>query len=125
VKAHTASLLNALILIGVSAWAYLGSDSPSITALIPGFFGVVLLACFPGVKSENKLVAHIAATVTLLLIVALFFPLKGAIGRGDDMAVARVGVMMLSTVFAMAMFVKSFIDVRRARQQAQASEQSS
>ncbi|MEM1176225.1 MAG: hypothetical protein AAGI27_15630 [Pseudomonadota bacterium] len=114
-KAHTASLINAIVLIAVSAWAYLSSDSPSITALIPGFFGVLLIACFPGVKAENKIVAHIAALLTLLLIVALAMPLKGALGRDDMAAVVRVSIMLLATVFAMTMFVKSFIDVRRAR----------
>ncbi|MEM6734357.1 MAG: hypothetical protein AAF658_22525, partial [Myxococcota bacterium] len=89
-KAHTASLLNALVLIAMSAWAYLSSDSPSATALSPAGFGAVLLLCFPGVKSENKVIAHIAVVLTLVVLLARFMPLFGAIGRGDALAVVRV-----------------------------------
>jgi len=117
-KAHIASLLNAVILIGMSAWGYFSSESPSVTALIPAFVGVALLAMVPGVKKENKIIAHVAVLLTLLILVALVMPLNGAIKRGDDMAIMRVTVMMASTVLAMVFFVKSFIDARKRRQQA-------
>ena len=114
-KPHIASLINALILIGVSLWGYFGSEKPSPTAFIPAVFGVGLLACLPGVKSHNKTVAHIAVFLTLIVLIALFMPLQGAIGRGDTMAMLRVGLMILSTVVAMVFFIKSFIDARKAR----------
>ncbi len=59
-KAHSASLLNAVIPIAVSAWAYLASATTSMTAPIPAMFGALLLATYPGVKAENKVFAHIA-----------------------------------------------------------------
>ena len=114
-KAHTASLLNAVVLFACSAWAYLSSEAPSATALIPAAFGAVLLACYWGVKAENKIVAHVAALITVLLLVALFMPLQGAIARGDTEAIARVGIMQASTALALVFFVKSFIDARRQR----------
>jgi hypothetical protein len=117
-KAHTASLMNALILIGFGLWAYLGSDSRSETALIPVGIGVVLLALYLGVKKENKIVAHIAVLLTLLILVGLVKPLLGALDRNDGLAVMRVIVMMASTVVALVFFIKSFIDVRRAREKA-------
>ena len=113
-KAHTASLMNAVILIGFGLWAYLGSDAPSKTALIPVVFGGVLLALYPGVKKENKIVAHIAVLLTLLILGGLVKPLLGALDR-NGLAVMRVLVMMASTVVALVFFIKSFIDVRRAR----------
>ena len=116
-KAHTASLMNALILIGFGLWAYLGSDAPSKTALIPVVFGAVLLALYPGVKKENKIIAHIAVLLTLLILVGLVKPLLGALDR-NGLAVVRVIVMMASTVVALVFFIKSFIDVRRAREKA-------
>ena len=67
-KAHIASLVNAVSLIGLSLWGYLASSSPSITALIPTFIGVVLIALNNGVKKENKVVAHIAVLLTLLIL---------------------------------------------------------
>jgi hypothetical protein len=113
-KAHTASLINAIILVGFGLWAYLGSDSPSTTALIPVGIGAVLLALYPGVKKENKIAAHIAVLLTLLILGGLVKPLLGALDR-NWLAIARVLVMMISTVAALIFFIKSFIDVRRAR----------
>ena len=114
-KAHTASLLNALILIAFSAWAFLSSETGSLTILIPAIFGVALLACYPGVKSENKIVAHIALVLTLLILLALFMPLMNAISRGDPLAIVRVLTMLIATGIALVFFIKSFIDARRSR----------
>ncbi len=114
-RAHSASLLNALLLLGLSAWGYLSSDAPSLTALIPAAFGLLLCACYPGLKAENKAVAHIAVLLTLVVLLALFMPLRGAIAREDTLAMLRVGLMLASSALALALFVKSFIDVRRAR----------
>ena len=93
-KAHTASLMNALILIGFGLWAYLGSDTPSKTALIPVGFGVVILSLYKGVKKEDKIIAHIAVLLTLLILGGLVKPLTAALGREDGLAIARVGVMI-------------------------------
>jgi hypothetical protein len=114
-KAHTASLSNAFVLILISAWAYIGAAEPSLTALIPAVFGLLLLACYPGVRAQNKIVAHLAAALTLLILLALIMPLRGAISREDSMAILRVGLMLASTLLAMVFFIKSFIDVRRRR----------
>ena len=114
-KAHTASLMNALILIGFGLWAYLGSETPSKTALIPVVFGAVILSLYKGVEKENKIAAHIAVLLTLLILGGLVKPLTAAIGREDGLAIARVLVMLLSTVAALFFFIKSFRDVRRAR----------
>lgn len=114
-KAHTASLINAIVLIAMSAWGYLSSESPSMTAFIPAAFGLILIGLNRGVKNENKVIAHVAVLLTLLLVFALIKPLTGAIGRADNMAILRVVLMMASTVFALVFFVKSFIDARKKR----------
>ena len=54
VKVHTISLLNSATLIAMSAWGYGASESPSITALIPLFFGLMLVLCYQGLKMQNK-----------------------------------------------------------------------
>ena len=117
-RAHTASLIHAIVLMVMSGWAFMSSDSPSVTALIPAFFGIVFIALYPGVKAENKIVAHIAAVLTLVVLIALFMPLRGAINREEIVSIIRVSAMLAATVFAMVFFVKSFIDVRRARREA-------
>ncbi|MEL6970509.1 MAG: hypothetical protein AAFZ63_00915 [Bacteroidota bacterium] len=117
-KAHTASLINAIILIAFGGWAYLTSENPSMTALIPVIIGGVLLALNGGVKRENKVIAHVAVLLTLLILFGLAMPLMGALKRGSTIGIIRIVVMMLSTVMAMVYFVKSFIDARKAREAA-------
>ena len=117
-KAHIASLVNSVVLIGFGLWGYLGSETPSKTALIPVVFGAVLLSLYKGVKKENKIVAHIAVLLTLMILGGLVKPLTAAIGRDDSMAIMRVSVMLITTVVALVFFIKSFIDVRRARKAA-------
>ena len=114
-KAHKTSLVNAILLIVLPLWGYFSSDSPSMTALIPTFIGVALLLLNKGVKNENKIVAHIAVLLTLVVLIGLIKPLTGAIGRSDTAAMIRVFVMILSTIIAMVFFVKSFIDARKKR----------
>ena len=114
-KAHTASLIHALALIALGGYGYLSSDTPSVTALIPVVFGVLLLAMNRGVKNENKVIAHVAVLLTLLVVIGLIKPLTGAMGREDNAAVGRVVVMLALGVYAMVTFVKSFIDARKVR----------
>ena len=114
-KAHLVSLIHAVALIGLGGYGYLSSDTPSVTALIPVVFGVLLLAMNNGVKKENKVIAHIAVLLTLLIIIGLIKPLTGAMGRGDSAAVARVATMLILGVLAMVSFVRSFIAARKAR----------
>src|SRR5690554_7550081 len=80
-KVYWISFVNAILLMVLGAWAYLVSDTPSLTALIPVFAGVLLLALNPGLKKEKKLEAHLAVLLTLLVTIGLFKPLLAAWGR--------------------------------------------
>jgi hypothetical protein len=115
-NAHKANLINAVSLILMSIWGYTSSLTPSITALIPLVFGVVLLALNNGVKFENKAQAHVAVVLTLVVLIALIKPFMGAMDRDDSMALLRVGLMMLTSIIAMVFFMKSFRDARIARE---------
>ncbi len=114
-KPFQANLVNAAVLILLGLWGYLGSETPSPTALIPVGFGVIFALATPPFKKENKVVAHIIVLLTLLIIIALFMPLRGALGRGDTVAAVRVGIMIATSVVAMVIYIKSFIDARKAR----------
>lgn len=109
------SLLNAVLLIAMGLWGYFSAEDPSPTALIPVGFGVLIAACFTGVRSQSKAVAHIAVLLTLVVLLALCMPLMSAIkgGRGD--AIGRILVMQVSSLLAMVAFVRSFIDARRRK----------
>ena len=115
-KPFIANLINAIILIALSSWGYFTSETPSMTALIPTFIGVVLLICTPGVKNENKVIAHVAVLLTFVVLVGLIKPLLGALEREDTAATIRVCIMILTTVIAMITFIRNFIDVRKKRQ---------
>lgn len=110
------NLINAVILITMGAWGYFGSDSPSPTALIPVFVGAILFVMTNSVRNHNKVVAHIAVVLTLMIFVALFKPLSAAMGRNDSMATVRIVIMMLSSLVALGVFIKSFIDARKNKE---------
>ena len=119
-KPWIANLINAVVLIIMGLWGYFSSEDPSATALIAPAFGGLFLLSTPLMQRDNKIAAHIVVLLTLLLIIALFMPLMGAIGRSDTAAIIRVGIMIASCVFAMVAFIQSFIAVRKARKAGQA-----
>ena len=109
-NAHTASLVNAILLISVGGWGYLESGSP--TSLIPVVIGIILVLLNKGIKKQNKIVAHIAVLVTLLGF-ALIMPLMKALDDGRNDAILRILIMLSSSVYAMVFFVRSFIQARK------------
>lgn len=115
-KAHTASLINAITLIVFGLWGYFGPSNPSYTAFIPVVGGVILIFLYPGTKRENKIIAHITVTLTLLLFLGLIKPLVGGFERSDTMTIFRVIVMMLTGILAIIYFIKSFRDARKNRE---------
>lgn len=112
-KPHISSLINAIVLILLGVWSYFSSEARPVTALIPVFVGIILLGLNPGIKKENKVIAHIAIVLTLLVLIGLFKPLIGAVGRDSTIGVVRVVLMMLFTVYALITFIQSFIAARK------------
>ena len=113
-NASKANLINSISLIAFGLWGYFEVTSP--TALIPVGFGVVLLLCYNGVKTQNKVVAHIAVLLTLVILLALIgMRLPKSIEDGG-IGLVRVILMISTSVLAMVYFVKSFIDARKAKQ---------
>lgn len=115
-KPFITNLINAVVLITLSSWGYYSSETPSMTALIPTFIGIVLLISTPGVKKENKIIAHVAVLLTFVILIGLIKPLLGALEREDNTAIIRVCIMIFTTVIAMISFIRNFIDVRKKRQ---------
>ncbi len=112
-KPYLVNLLNGLILISLGSWGYFSSDTPSVTALIPVFAGIILVVITPWFKKGNRVLAHIGVIITIMILAGLFKPLTGAIGRSDNNAIARVSIMIISSLTAVIFYVKSFIDARR------------
>ena len=112
-KASLSSLLNAIILISMGLWGYFESESKAITALIPVIIGTILLLVNKGVKNENKALAHVAVLLTFLILFGLVKPLLGAFERENTYAIIRVLLMIISSLWAMISFIKSFISARK------------
>ena len=110
-NASNANLLNSICLIGMGLWGYFELSAP--TAFIPVGFGVILLGCYSGVKAQNKVVAHIAVLLTLLILVALCgMTLPKKIESGGT-GLLRVLSMIVTSALSMVLFIKSFIDARK------------
>ncbi|MEM1076393.1 MAG: hypothetical protein AAGI36_18170, partial [Pseudomonadota bacterium] len=103
-------------LIVCSAWAFLSIEKTSPTALIPGGFGLAILACYPRLKTENKTVAHVVVVLTLVILIALYAPLSSAFQSGNAPGILRVLVMMLTSAIALLYFIKRFREARQDRQ---------
>jgi len=114
-KPYYVNLINALVLIGLSFLGYLSSETPSITALIPAFVGILLLLCDSGLRKENKIVSHVAVFLTFIIVIGLIKPLLGALDRKDNLAIIRVCIMIFTATIALISFIKSFIEVRTKR----------
>ena len=110
-NSYKANFLNSLVLILVGFWGYF--ESSSVTAIIPVVFGWALLFCSPGLKKENKIIAHIAVLVTLIALLGLTMPLKAAVADGRTLSIIRVAAMLLTGSLAMISFIKSFIAARK------------
>ena len=116
-KPYQINTINGIVLIAMGLWGYFSAgENASPTAFIPVAFGVIFLILSPSFKKENKAVAHIVVLLTLLLIIALFMPLKGRISAEDTIGIVRVGIMIVVSIVAMVIYIKSFIDARKARE---------
>ena len=67
----------------------------------------------PGIKKDNKIIAHIAVLLTFIILLGLIMPLLGAVQRSDVGALLRVSTMLITTVFAMFGFIQSFKKARK------------
>lgn len=115
-NAASASLLNGLVLLLVGLWgSYETGWAP--TSFIPVVAGVIILALNGGVKKENKVIAHVAVVLTLLIGLALIMPLMKSLDR-EGLGTIRIVIMMLSCLIAMIYFIKSFKAARIARESA-------
>merc|ERR1712078_301092 len=110
-NATKANLINSVSLIVFGLWGYFEVTTP--TALIPVGFGVALLLCYNGVKNQNKVVAHIAVLLTLVILLALVGMRLPKSLESGGLGLVRVIAMCGTSLLAMVYFVRSFIEARK------------
>jgi hypothetical protein len=108
---YKANLINSISLIVLGIWGYI--EVSSVTALIPTAFGAVLLACSGGIKKQNKIIAHVAVLLTLLILFALLGMRLPKSLESGGLGLFRVLAMCGTSLIAMIYFVKSFIAARK------------
>ena len=110
-KPHKISFVNAMTLISFGLWGYFDGDAEkNITALIPVFFGIIILVLNSGLKKKSKVVSHIVVLLTFFILIALIVkPLISQIESGDQLGITRVSLMILSCLMALIVFIKSFV----------------
>lgn len=106
-----------LIVLGVASYTMTGRTS--LTAMIPAFFGAVLVICALIARNESarRHAMHAAVAIGLLGAIAALArgipaALGGDAGRPAVISQLVMGVLLL---FYVALGVRSFIAARRAR----------
>ena len=116
-KAATANILNAIVLIAAGLYGYFGiaaSDGThSLTALIPAAFGIIFLAMQKGVANHNKIISHVVVVLTLLLLVMCIMRFVKVQDWVDKKYVFLACV--ISNAVALIAFISSFIEARKNR----------
>ena len=116
-KAATANILNAIVLIAAGLYGYFGiaaSDGThSLTALIPAAFGILFLAMQKGVANHNKIISHVVVTLTLVLLIMCIMRFVKVQDWVDKKYVFLACV--ISNAVALIAFIGSFIEARKNR----------
>src|SRR5688500_7701056 len=112
------TILFGLLLTVLGLGGYLIAGAASVTALIPAFFGIVLLVLGFLARAEamRKHAMHAAAAVALIGFAgALMCLLRAPFETRSAMAnISQIAMVVLTAVFVL-LCVKSFRDARRRR----------
>lgn len=111
-----------LVVIGAAGYIYgMNSGTASVTALIPAFFGIILIACGAiGTVAEGmrKHLMHLAVVVALLgfILTAGRLVMKAATGGLEaSPAVLSQGAMAVVCLVFVVLAIRSFAAARSAR----------
>ena len=116
-KAASANLLNAIVLLAAGLYGYFliltpeGTRAP--TALIPAAFGLLFLIFQKGVASSNKIISHVVVVLTLVLLIVCVKQFLGIQDWGPKKYIFLACI--ISNAVAMVAFIGSFIEARKNR----------
>lgn len=113
------AIIAGLLLVVLGAYSYFGISSESITALIPAFIG--LPAFILGIIGLNeKYLKHALHVCAMLMVIGFVGSIIRATprllaGNYTPAVIAQIIMAVICFVFTL-LAVKSFIDVRKARE---------
>lgn len=122
------TLITGLVLVCTGLFSYLSNENRPPTALIGPAIGAILIACYPGVKNSNKIVAHVVVVLTLLfglISTQMFFNSYGNAELDELTRSRRVtvfAIMAVACLSATALYVAGFIEKRKERKAAEAGK---
>ena len=108
----------ALLFIGLAGYIYgLSVGKASITALIPAFFGIVLLALGFVAKSKENLRKHLMHAAVIVALLGFILPAGRLISKFGELTWNAAVISQLAMAFVCLMFVvlaiRSFAAARR------------
>jgi hypothetical protein len=110
-----------LILIGLGLGGYFGTGTPSVTALIPAFFGgpILLLGVLALKDGMRKHAMHTAVLLGLIGFLASAGRAIAVLAKGEiklPVALAMTIAMAVVCGIFVALCIRSFVQARRARE---------
>ena len=128
-KPATVGILYGAVMIPLGAIAYFASGQESWTPFLGSIAGlVVLIPSLIANGASEKVRMHAMHVVALFLLLALLGSasrLPSALGEGFGLTAGMLLANSLISAIALGVMIKSFIDVRRARDAAKESEPAS
>lgn len=108
-----------LILIGIIGYVYGAMDGrPSITALIPAFFGIVLAILGVVANSKPDLRKHLMHGALLVALLGFIIPIARVLSKLSTISLSPAVISQLAMALICLIFlvlgIKSFIDARRS-----------
>jgi hypothetical protein len=122
-KPYLINIITGLVVAIAGLYSYLSNENRPPTALIGPGFGALLLLMTPGMKKENKVVAHVVVLLTLLFgIMSIIMATKK--GGVTDPEVLQRRMMVFAVMagicfWATAMYVLGFIEKKKAKRAGQ------
>lgn len=109
-KPYIVNIVYSILLIDLAVFGftmrYLEQGDVQYTALIPAVFGLILLPLTRGLKRENRVVGHIAASVLILVL----FGMISMIFRDGGLSLERKNIIFqLIAIFTLYYI---YIDIR-------------
>jgi len=112
-KPYQANLINALTLVVMGGWAF--ASTSSVESLVIVTVGIFFWAWTPKLEAGDPFLAHTVVVVTLILLICLLSALYGQAHRDDSLGGTRSMMMISSCILALAVYIHSFREARKAR----------